>query len=161
MVANTGARRASKDFTSFPGLDPADPVHIWEGMSDPAGAFPDTPAGNAGLSRYIHFYRAMPRTEITEAQIIAQRRLLQSFMRENDVYEKLGEVTKPLLVVVGTQTGEGPASFELSAKVPGSTVIGFEDAGHMAVFQNGLLAGILISAFLDSGEAVARGVAAA
>ena len=149
VVVNTGAIKPSKE-ASQRYLEPDAPIHIWEGMNDPEFFFPQSPAGDAGLCRYIKLYRAMPKDEITAEEIRAQRSGLMKIIKENDIYEKLGNITHPMLIVVGTKLGEGPGSYELLSKVAGSAIIGFEDAAHGAVFQNALLAAAVIHDFLDS-----------
>lgn len=137
-----------KYFTSP--LDPDSPVHLWEGETDPSFFFPDTDKGNAGLCRYIKLYRAMPQNLITEDEVRTQRRILKAAIHKSDIFDKLGDVTNPTLVVVGTKQGEGPGAYALLEKLQTGMLVGFSDAAHAAAFQHSLQAGQAIIAFLDS-----------
>lgn len=138
-----------------PGADPGpfspeSPVNLWEGQIDPTLLFPNTSKGNAALCRYIKLYEAMPKDGVQVEEVRAQRRALVEACRSSDIYGRLGNITNPTLMVVGTFAGEGPPSYELVSKIPTSMVVAFSDAGHGAIFQYALLAAASIANFLDS-----------
>ena len=52
--------------------------------------------------------------------------------------------------VVGTASGEGPASYDKPSKIPKSALLGYGDVGHGAHFQHSSCGDVVISDFLDS-----------
>lgn len=144
-----GAEAPKKEYINIP-LEPDSPVHLWEGEGDPSPFFPNTKKGNAGLCRYIKLYRAMPENAITEDEVRTQLSVLRSALQKSDIFDKLGNITNPTLVVVGTKLEEGPGAYTLMTKVPTAMIVGFSDAAHAVAFQHSLQVGKAIAAFLDS-----------
>jgi len=117
---------------------------------DPTAIFPDTPAGNAALCRYIRLVEGMPKDGVTEKQVELQWKALIEFFKAGGVVPLLANISNPTLMVVGTKAGEGPASYDILSKISNSALLAYGDAAHGAIFQHSLSAAAAISNFLDS-----------
>lgn len=126
------------------------PINLWQGMLDPVAFFPDTTVGNAGLCRYVKLYSAMPKDGVTRDVVRAQREAIKAAYQSPDIYDRLGEIESPVLILVGTHAGEGPGTYDLLSKLQTAVLTAFSDAAHGAVFQHSLLVAATIDRFLET-----------
>ena len=120
----------------------------------PTYIFPDNVPGNAGLCRFETSLATMPTEPVTSQQVSGQNPAIFAYQDDPEslVYNALGNITAPLLVIVGTLDDIVSVQDDilLVERVPGASFLQFADAGHAAILQHAVEAGEVISAFLDS-----------
>ena len=116
--------------------------------------FPDTPAGNAGLCRFLAAQKAMTQEPTTDLQIKAQSTPNYAAFTDPDatLYNQLGNITSPTLVIAGSQDMvlSVEDDYTIAGQIPEASLLQLADAGHAAVLQHAVAAGQIISAFLDA-----------
>jgi pimeloyl-ACP methyl ester carboxylesterase len=119
--------------------------------------FTDTEASRAAglesLARMTTQGRAGSSVKTTPEVMQRQLGAIISFYKnEGDWYERLGEITAPVLVANGDLDGAFPAinSVVLAREIPGAQLAIYPDAGHGFLFQYSERVANDILAFLDS-----------
>lgn len=117
--------------------------------------FPDTAEGNAAMCRNMAWGKTREADGATQEQSARQTQTVIShfFSGPGDdfVYDSLGNITAPTLVLVGSQDIILPVgdSQVLAERIPDANLIEFPGAGHAAAAQNEGEFASYISGFLD------------
>ena len=127
-----------------------------------ADLFPYTPAGNAGLCRYLDFKAVLPSKEDTptvqEEIAGAKTELLLGSEAAALPYFALFKMTNPTLVIHGSldeiiAVADGQA---IADAIPGASLFQFADSGHATILQHGADCVDLIDIFLDYSNELAE-----
>ncbi len=116
-------------------------------------AYPDTPAGEAGLCRFLTYIQVMPKDPTTPEQLMRQAAVDFDYDGEagQEVTMGMQNITNPVLIIAGQQDSLLPISYDIEIldAIPGASLVEFADAGHSAILQNALASAAEINAFLS------------
>jgi pimeloyl-ACP methyl ester carboxylesterase len=85
----------------------------------------------------IAFNRAMPEDIPTPMQVLDQFAGIGSGVADNTIYDHLGNITNPVLIILGSQDllVDYHSSYILEQSIPKATMLQLDNAGHGAIFQ--------------------------
>lgn len=128
--------------------------------------FPNTPEGKVAFCRWLQWVQQHPDDSASTEQYLKQQQPVNDWLEivpasefavpnafdRNFVYDRLGNITVPTLVVAGAQDLLiAPENSQVLAQcITGAMLLQFEDAGHGVLAQHELVAGPLLSAWLDN-----------
>lgn len=121
----------------------------------PPLVFPDNDGANAAMCRFLAWQMLRMDDAPTPDQVVKQAEVtithFQPQYQDNFVYDNLGNISAPTLVLVGSQEIILPLgdSQVLADKIPGASLIRFPDAGHAAIVQHEEASAHYIADFLD------------
>lgn len=107
----------------------------------------------AAAARYAVVYAAMPRDDPQQEALPRQAEAIARFVAAQEVWDRLPEVSNPVLLIAGAEDVVTPAenSERVAERLPNAELVTVPDAGHAVLFQEEDALVPLIESFLGGG----------